>query len=107
MQTATNFDRLATPDFVRDMVDWLAPPKADRPCWEREYKLSYYYGGFVVAAEETPTGLMVVASGPAHELGPVLDELTKPEFERLVFLFPDPLAAHLASLPPRRQPGAD
>ncbi|HEX4610166.1 MAG TPA: hypothetical protein VH092_18380 [Urbifossiella sp.] len=104
MQTATNFDQLPTPDFVRDMLDWLAPAKADRPCREREYKLSYYYGGFVVAAEATPAGLMIVASGPAHELGQVFDQLSKPEFERLVFLFPDPISAHLAGLP--RRPAA-
>jgi hypothetical protein len=97
-----NFDRLQTPQLVTDMLDRLGPD-VDRAHWEVEFKLSYYYGGLLVAAERGRDGLRVVASGPAAEVGAVLDSLPPGAADRLVILTPDPLADHLASLPRVRE----
>jgi len=102
MQTAVNFDRLPTPRLVTDMLDRLGPT-SDRVYWETEFKLSYYYGGLLVAAERGRDGLLVVASGPAAEVGAVLDRLPPGSADRLVILTPDPLTDHLASLPRTRE----
>ena len=57
MSNSTVLERLPTPPLVAQMLDRLGPlAPADREAWEREFKLSCYYGGLMVAAEAGPDG---------------------------------------------------
>jgi len=104
MNTGTVLERQPNAPLVTDMmarVEALAAEgltAADRARWERHFKLSYYYGGLMVAAVVTPARLTVVASGPADEVGKVLRGMTRVEVEQLTMLFPDPLDAVISDL---------
>lgn len=105
--TGENFDRLPTPPLVADMLARLGDrPAAERAEAEREFKLSCYYGGMMVAGEQTPDGLVVVASGPMEEVGAALRDLPHGSLGRLVYLFPAPLAEIIPHLPGRPVPAA-
>ena len=92
--------RLTTPKLVADMLDRLGElsPTAFRGC-ERVYKLSYYFGGLVVATRETDDGTEIVFSGPIEEVAEGVKRLSRAEAESLLIFSPDLLEVHLAGLP--------
>lgn len=100
MAEATILEALETPQLVREMLGRLATfsPTALRRV-EREYKLSYYYGGLVIAGRETSAGFAVVFSGPAAEVAAATGQLPREQAEQLTISTPDPIEVHLANLP--------
>jgi hypothetical protein len=96
----TMLDSLETPKLVRDMLARLgkcSPATLERA--KREYKLSYYYGGLVIAGLDTPGGLAVVFSGSANEVAAAIKPLPRNQVEQLIFSTPDPIEVHIANLP--------
>ena len=98
--TRVMLDKLATPKLVGDMLARLGSLSASaRRDTERLYKLSYYYGGLVVAVREAADGTEVVFSGPIEEVAEGIARLSREQAESLLIFSPDPLEVHLAGLP--------
>ncbi|MFO0847846.1 MAG: hypothetical protein U0871_04685 [Gemmataceae bacterium] len=96
----TILEHMETPAVVRVMLARLGQLSKDRLCsHERQFKLSYYFGGLTVAARPSHRGLVIVASGPADEVGTVIGTLPRADAEQLTILTPEPLEAVLAHLP--------
>lgn len=96
----TTLDSLETPKLVRDMLARLGTyPSATLERAEREYKLSYYFGGLLVAGLEGSGGFAIVLSGPPTEVAAAAEQLPRDQIERLLFFTPDPIEVHIANLP--------
>lgn len=71
-------DDLETPAVVRDLVSRIRDlPPGEEKAYEREFKLSYYYGGRQVALAADGRGPLVLAAGTAAEVVSALGSLPK------------------------------
>jgi hypothetical protein len=89
---------LPVPFLLRDLKlpeDWQKDVEEDcRGLWwkrdklrvEEDAKLQYFFGGWTVAYQRTPQGILILAAGDRHsfEFEEVIDNLSREEYEKTI-----------------------
>jgi hypothetical protein len=100
-------DDMETPVVVRALLARIIDlPQGEDRAYEREFKLSYYYEGLLVALTSSDKGPAVVASGTNEEVLAALDGLSRHERAHITLVTPQSLCAIAAELGRAGGPGA-
>lgn len=77
-------EKIATPPAVESLIAEMGIADPNRCVrTERNYKLSYYFGGMDVACRDTPGGTLIVASGPSNEVAEKLRTIPDGELDSI------------------------
>ncbi len=98
--TTMLIDDKETPKLVSEMIERYprVVEGSERIELERTFKLSYYFGGLVVALKSTRQGPAIAYSGPVEEVARAMSKLTRRESEQLTVVMPDPIEDHVQGL---------
>ncbi len=75
------------PEVTAFLANVPVSPEDDRREWERQYTLSFLYGGMEVACHETPDGdIELLHAADVDDFVPWLDSLTDEQHARISFV---------------------
>jgi len=99
-----NLDDMTTPKKIREVLSKLGEDlnQKQRARFERDLKLSYYYGNQEVACRETAGVLEVIAAGPGDEVAAALNRLKPEELRGVVVRRPEPFDDWVKEMLPSR-----